>query len=191
MAIVEEQGSGTLQTEKETATAEQSTSEEKSSGGVAFLRIVLGLVVLSVWFENVTADPNFYSAEGLRGFFDWAFLSEEEGGNGGTFTFIGSLFDAIDDAGLLGLVGFAQTIMEFLIGIALVFGVATRLFSLLATAFFVGLAFTFFGGEEWFGSYILLIGAAVTVFFSWGGRTFGVDRAIAAARGDSPGKLIW
>ncbi len=176
-------------TETTESTAEN--TEERTSGGVAFLRIVLGFVVLSVWFENVTADPNFYSAEGLRGFFDWAFLSEEEGGNGGTFTFIGSLFDSIDDAGLLGVLGFAQTIVEFLIGVALVFGVFTRLFSILATAFFVGLGLTFFGGEEWFGTYILLIGAAITVFFSWGGRTFGVDRAIAAARGNSPGKLLW
>ena len=89
------------------------------------------------------------------------------------------------------MLGFAQTIVEFLIGVALVFGVFTRLFSILATAFFVGLGLTFFGGEEWFGTYILLIGAAITVFFSWGGRTFGVDRAIAAARGNSPGKLLW
>ena len=173
------------------APGEQDTVTKNSSPGVALMRIVLGLVTLSVWFSNVTDDPNFYSTAGLRGFFDWAFLSEEEGGNGGTFTFIGSLFDAIEDAGLLGVVGFAQMIIEFLIGIALVFGVATRLFSLLAIAFFVGLGFTFFGGEEWFGSYILLVGGAVTVFLSWGGRTFGIDRAIATARGDSPGKLIW
>lgn len=167
------------------------TSEETGSLGVAILRITLGVVVLLTWFSNVTQDPNFYSTEGLSGFFDWAFLSEEEGGNGGSLTFIGSLFDGIEDAGLLGLLGFAQIIMEFLIGVGLLFGVFTRFFSALGFAFFVGLFLTFFGGEEWIGTYLLLMAGAVTTFLSWGGRTLGVDRAIAAARGESPGKLLW
>ncbi len=169
----------------------EATPAEQSSVGVAFLRIILGTLILLTWFSNVTSEPNFYSAEGLRGFFDWVFLSPEEGGNGASLTFIGSLFDAIDDVGLLGLIGFAQTVMEFLIGAGLVLGIGTRFFSLLATAFFSGLFFTYFGGEEWIGTYVLLIAASITVFVSWGGRTFGIDRAIAAARGDSPGRLIW
>ncbi len=191
MSIVDEQVSETLQSERVTAAPEQSTNQEKGSAGVALLRITLGFIILATWWSNVTSDPNFYSAEGLRGFFDWVFLSAEEGGNGASFTAIGSLFDSIDDAGLLGAVGFAQTVMEFLIGVGLLFGIGTRFFSALATAFFAGLFLTYFGGEEWIGTYILLIAASITTFLSWGGRTFGVDRAIAAVRGDSPGKLIW
>ena len=76
-----------------------STDNENGSVGVAILRITLGVIILATWFSNITSDPNFYSAEGLRGFFDWVF--DEENGNGASLTFIGSLFDAIDDACLL------------------------------------------------------------------------------------------
>ena len=191
MSIVDEQVRETLQSDPVTVAPAQSTNQEKGSAGVAFLRVTLGFIILATWWSNVSSDPNFYSAEGLRGFFDWVFLSAEEGGNGASFTVIGSLFDSIDDAGLLGIVGFAQTVMEFLIGVGLLLGIGTRFFSALATLFFAGLFLTYFGGEEWIGTYILLIAASVTTFLSWGGRTFGVDRAIAAARGESPGKLLW
>lgn len=166
-----------------------STDNENGSVGVAILRITLGVIILATWFSNITSDPNFYSAEGLRGFFDWVF--DEENGNGASLTFIGSLFDAIDDAGLLGAVGFAQIIGEFLIGAALVAGVFTRFFSALAFAFFTGLFLTYFGGEEWIFTYVILMASAVTTFLSWGGRKLGVDQTIAASRGDSPGKLLW
>lgn len=175
-----------------TATAEKmSTDNESGSLGVAILRVTLGVIILATWFSNVTADPNFYSAEGLRGFFDWVFLSPEEGGNGASLTFIGSIFDGLDDAGLLGVVGLAQTVVEFLIGAALVAGVFTRLFSALSFAFFTGLFLTYFGGEEWIFTYVILMAASATIFLSWGGRKLGVDQAIAASRGDSPGKLLW
>lgn len=166
----------------------ETSSEEKSSVGVAILRITLGVLILLTWWSNVQSD--FYSADGLRGFFDWAFLSAEEGGNGSTLTVVESIIDATV-LQAPGLFGFAQTIMEFLIGLALVLGVFTRFFSALAFAFFAGLFLTYFGGEEWIGTYILLMAGAVTTFLSWGGRTFGIDRAIAAARGNSPGKLLW
>ena len=173
-----------------TATAEKmSTDSEKSSTGVAILRVTLGVIILATWFSNVTADPNFYSTEGLSGFFDWVF--DAENGNGSSLTFIGSLFDGLEDAGLLGIIGFAQIIMEFLIGAALVAGVFTRFFSALSFAFFTGLFLTYFGGHEWIFTYVILMAASVTVFLSWGGRKFGVDQAIAASRGDSPGKLLW
>ena len=50
---------------------------------------------------------------------------------------------------------------------------------------------TYFGGEEWIFTYVILMASAVTTFLSWGGRKLGVDQTIAASRGDSPGKLLW
>ncbi len=186
MSLLEER----LTEDDVTATKNATSAQETGSVGVAILRITLGVIILLTWWSNVTADPNFYSAEGLRGFFDWAFLSEEEGGNGSSLTVVESIIDATV-LQAPGFFGFAQTIMEFLIGVGLVLGIGTRFFSLLSIAFFTGLFLTYFGGEEWIGTYIILIAASVTTFLSWGGRTLGVDRVIAAARGNSPGKLIW
>ncbi len=170
------------------ASTSSSAADETGSLGVALLRITLGVLILLTWWGNVQDD--FYSADGLRGFFDWAFLSAEEGGNGSSLGFIESLIDATV-LQAPGFFGFAQTIMEFLIGAALVAGVFTRFFSALAFAFFTGLFLTYFGGEEWIGTYVILAVGAVTTFLSWGGRTLGVDRAIHAAKGDSPMKLLW
>ena len=169
-----------------------SSSAEKGSLGVAILRVVLGLIILSVWWGNVTQDPNFYSGDGIRGFFDWVFSDPESegGGNGSSLGFVESIIDATV-LQAPGFFGFAQMIVELLIGIALVVGLFTRLASGLAFAFFVGLFFTYFGGEEWIGVYIMLVVGALTVFLSWGGRMFGADQAIYAAKGDSPGKLLW
>lgn len=177
-------------TDTQVAPAEQDNVTKNSSLGVALMRITLGVIILATWWGNITADPNFYSSEGLIGFFDWAFTPAEDGGNGASLGFIEAIIDntVLQAPGFFGLV---QSIVEPLIGLGLVFGVATRLNAALAFAFFVGLFLTYFGGEEWIWTYVLLMAGAVTTFVSWGGRTLGVDRAIAAVRGDSPGKLIW
>lgn len=164
---------------------------QRHSGiGLAILRVVLGLIILATWWSNVTDDPNFYSAEGLRGFFDWVETPAEEGGNGASLGFVHSIIDntVLQAPGFFGL---AQTIMEGLMGVGLVFGVFTRLFSLLATLFFGGLFLTYFGGEEWIGTYIILSASSFAVFLGWAGRTLGLDQRIAAERGASPGTLLW
>jgi len=193
----------TVKSEKRKAAGMDTLEETESVGlkqgqlslGLAFGRVILGIVVLLVWFENIT-DPatgnalGFYSGDGIIGFFDWAFTPAEEGGNGSSLGFV----EAIIDATVLqapGFFGAAQAFVEFFIGLFLVLGVFTRGISVLALAFFVGLFFTFFGGEEWIGSYILLISGAVTVFLTFAGRHFGADRLIAAARGESPLTLLW
>jgi uncharacterized membrane protein YphA (DoxX/SURF4 family) len=158
--------------------------------GLAVLRIVVGFIILATWWSNVTDDPNFYSADGLRGFFDWVANPVEEGGNGASLGFVHSIIDntVLQAPGAFGI---AQTVMEFLIGIGLVLGAFTRLFSVLATFFFGGLFLTYFGGEEWIGTYIILSASSFTVFLGYAGRSFGIDKMIAAARGSSPGDLLW
>jgi len=140
------------------------------------------------WWGNLQDD--FYTADGLRGFFDWLFLSADEGGNGSSLGFIESIIDGTV-LQAPGLFGFLQTVMEFLIGLGLLLGVFTRLFSALAFAFFTGLFLSYFGGHEWIWTYVILMAASVTVFLSWGGRQLGVDQAIAASRGNSPLGLLW
>jgi len=163
---------------------------KQGSIGVAILRITLGVIILATWWSNVTGDPNFYSGDSLRGFFGWLFQSAEEGGNGSSLGFVESIIDSTV-LQAPGLLGFLQMVVELLIGIGLLLGVLTRLFSALAFAFFTGLFLSYFGGEEWIWTYVILMAASLTVFLNYGGRQLGVDRLIAAARGNSPLGLLW
>lgn len=168
-------------------TTNESTESDTTGLGLAILRIALGLTVLATWWGNVGDD--FYSADGLRGFFDWAFTPAEEGGNGSSLGFV----QAIIDGTVLqapGFFGFLQTIVEFLIGLGLLIGGFTRLASALAILFFAGLFLTYFGGEEWIWTYVILIAGAVAVFLGHAGRTLGVDQFLAA-RGRSPFGMLW
>jgi len=67
----------------------------------------------------------------------------------------------------------------------------TRLFSLLAAVFFFNLSLSYFGGNEWIWTYVLLLATAIAVFVGYGGRRLGVDRFLARTRGDSPFGLLW
>lgn len=160
----------------------------RGSTGVALLRITLGVIILVTWWGNLQDD--FYTADGLRLFFDWLFKSEADGGNGSSLSFIESI---IDNTVLQapGFFGFLQTVVEFLIGLGLVVGGFTRLFSALSFAFFTGLFLSYFGGGEWIWTYVILMAASLAVFMSWGGRKLGVDQGLAASRGESPGTLLW
>ena len=168
--------------------SETNNSVENGSLGVAILRVTLGIIILLTWWSNVQDD--FYSADGLEGFFNWAFQSADEGGNGSSLGFVESLIDStvLQAPGFFGLL---QTIMELLIGVGLVLGVFTRLFSALAVAFFVGLFLSYFGGHEWIWTYVILAAASLAVFVDYGGRKLGVDQALVASRGESPGNLLW
>lgn len=172
------------------ATALDTDKTNQAAHGLAILRVVIGLIILATWWSNLTDDPNFYSADGLRGFFDWVETPAEEGGNGASLGFVHSLIDntVLQAPGAFGL---AQTVMEGLIGVGLVLGLFTRFFSLLATLFFGGLFLTYFGGEEWIGTYIILSAASFTVFLGWAGRTLGLDRKLAESRGESPAGVLW
>ncbi len=164
------------------------TDSQQGTLGVAILRIVLGLTILFTWWGNISDD--FYTADGLRGFFDWVFLSAEDGGNGSSLSFIESIIDntVLRAAGFFGLL---QTIAEGLIGLGLLIGGFTRLASLLALLFFSGLFLTYFGGEEWIWTYVVLMAASLTVFLNYGGRMLGVDQLLARSRGESPLGMLW
>jgi uncharacterized membrane protein YphA (DoxX/SURF4 family) len=169
-------------------TATTETEQTQSAGlGLAILRIALGLTVLATWWGNVGDD--FYTADGLRGFFDWAFTPAEDGGNGSSLGFVESIIDGTV-LQAPGFFGFLQTVVEFLIGLGLLIGGFTRLFSFLGILFFTGLFLTYFGGEEWIWTYVILIAGAVAVFLGSAGRTLGVDQLLAA-RGRSPFGMLW
>lgn len=168
-----------------TGTARLGGSPDQRSGSVpvALLRITLGVILIVTWYDNLTGD--LYTADGLEGFLNWLFTSPEEGGNGSSLGFYESFLDSVI-APVAGPYATFQLIFELVMGIALLLGVLTRFFSLAAIAFFGSLFLGYFGGEEWIWTYVLLIMAAVTVYLGFGGRTWGVDRALVSSYGESP-----
>ena len=163
-------------------------TEQKGSLAVTIVRLSLGFTTLFTWIGNVQDD--FYDGENFAGFFNWAFTPVEEGGNGGSLTFIESLLDAT----LLQapeFFGWVLTIFELLLAVGLILGVFSRAVGIAAIAFFANLFLVHFGGEEWIWTYVLLLSSAVAVFVGWGGRYLGADQAIVKACGESPFGLIW
>ena len=105
-------------------------SGTRGSTGATILRITLGVIILVTWLENL--DKGLYTAEGLTSFLDSLFDSEN--GNGSSLTAYKSFLDAavIPVAGVYG--GF-QLVVELLMGVGLLVGGLTRLFSLIACSF--------------------------------------------------------
>jgi len=159
--------------------------DRTGSVSVALLRVTLGVIVLVTWVDNIRKD--LYTADGFEGFLDYLF--SEEGNNSG-FALYKDVLDAVVIP-LAGPVGILQAIVELAIGLGLLFGIGTRLASLLATLFFANVFFAYVGGDEWIWTYVLLVMSAVTVFLGYGGRKFGVDTYLVRAKGESPRNLVW
>ena len=159
--------------------------QHSGSTSVALLRITLGVIVLVTWVDNLRKD--LYTADGLEGFLDYLFDAE---GNNSGFGLYKDVLDAVVIP-LAGPVGVLQAVVELAIGLGLLFGIGTRLASLLASLFFVNVFLAYVGGEEWIWTYVLLVMSAVTVFLGYGGRKFGVDEHLVRTKGESPRNLVW
>lgn len=159
---------------------------EDGSVPVALLRITLGVIVLVTWFDNLGKD--LYTGDGLSGLISWLF--DEENGNGSSLGFYQSILEAVvvPNAGLFAAL---QLVVELAFGLSLLFGIFTRLGSVLAAGFFFSLFLAYVGGDEWIWTYVLLFMATVTVFLGNGGRVLGIDQWLHASRGRSPGNLLW
>ncbi|MEM8905845.1 MAG: DoxX family protein [Actinomycetota bacterium] len=166
-------------------TARSITADRSGSVPVALLRITLGVILLVAFFDNL--DKGLYSADGFEGFIDFLFSEE---GNDSALGIYESFVDAVI-VPLGGAYGWFQGIVELVIAVALIAGVATRVASLVAAIFFANLFLAYVGGEEWIWTYVLLFMSAVTVFLGWGGRKLGLDERIVRERGESPYGLIW
>ncbi|NOX31491.1 MAG: DoxX family membrane protein [Actinobacteria bacterium] len=163
----------------------ETTNALKGSVGVALLRITLGVILLVAWFDNL--DKGLYTADGFEGFMNYLF---DENGNDSSLGFYQSIIDAIVIP-LAGPYGAFQAVVELILALALIFGVGTRLASLVAVLFFGNLFLAYFGGNEWIWTYVLLLMSALTVFLGYGGRKFGVDEYLVRSKGESPRNMVW
>jgi len=163
----------------------ETANTHKGSVGVALLRITLGVILLVAWFDNL--DKGLYTADGFEGFMNYLF---DENGNNSSLGFYKSILDAVVIP-FAGPYGVFQAVIELIVALALVFGVGTRLASLVAAVFFGNLFLAYFGGSEWIWTYVLLFMSTITVFLGFGGRKLGVDEYLVRSKGDSPRNMVW
>ena len=150
---------------------------------IALLRITLGIIILATWYDNLS--KGIYSADGIRGLFDYIF--NEAGGGPGFYRAIinGTILQAPG-----AFAGF-QMVAEFLLGLALLIGLLTSIAGGGAVLFFFNLLLAYLGGNEWIWVYVLLTMSALVVTLTRSGRAFGVDQLLLAKRGNPPLGILW
>ena len=144
---------------------------------ITLLRIVLGIILLVTWKKNF--DDGLYTADGIRGLFDWLFNTNNSGPG---------WYRAIINSTVLaapGLFAGFQMIAELLLGLGLLFGGLTRVAGIAAAIFFANLYLSYLGGEEWIWTYVLLTATALVVGLARSGRSFGIDQLLLKTRGES------
>jgi uncharacterized membrane protein YphA (DoxX/SURF4 family) len=153
---------------------------------VALLRITLGVILLVTWYDNFRSG--LYTADGLVGFFNWLF--DGENGNGSSLL-VYQVFLETFIVPIAGPFAAFQMVAEFLIGLALLVGFFTRLFGLMAMFFFANLFFSYFGGNEWIWTYVLLFMSTLTITLGAAGRRWGFDSRLWQARGQAKIPILW
>ena len=118
------------------------SDSDRGSTCAMLLRVTVGVIVLATWVDNL--DKGLYTADGLTSFLDSLF--DAENGNASSLTAYKGLLDTvlIPVAGIYG--GF-QLVLELLVGLGLLLGAFTRLFSLIAAVFFFNLILVYFGAK--------------------------------------------
>jgi len=155
---------------------------------IAVLRIVLGVIILVTWWENL--QKGLYTAQGITDLLthpDWGAFT-----NGG-----GALpgYQPIIEATVLqipGAFGAFQMVAELLIGLGLLFGALTPLAGAGASFFFLNLLLTYLGNsQEWIWTYVLLFAVAVIVTLGRSGRELGIDKILLRKWGRPPLGILW
>jgi uncharacterized membrane protein YphA (DoxX/SURF4 family) len=148
---------------------------------LALLRVMVGLVILTSWFSNL--GKGFYTPDGLLNFFTHVF-PQSENPLTGYAAFINGVILPIRSV-------FApfQLIAEFTLGLALLLGGFTRLFSLAGIFFLLNTMLATFG-HDWVWSYLMPIGILGVIFLAHAGRAWGIDRLLLKRFGEH-GFLLW
>jgi uncharacterized membrane protein YphA (DoxX/SURF4 family) len=127
---------------------------------------MIGLMFLTTWFSNY--EKGFYTSDGLYNFFTNVFPQVN---NPLTWyaTFINNIILPIRDV-------FApfQLVAEFLLGLALLIGVFTPLFSLAGIFFLINTFLATFG-HDWPWAYLIPISILGVTLLTRAGRVLGLD----------------
>jgi uncharacterized membrane protein YphA (DoxX/SURF4 family) len=148
---------------------------------IALLRIMIGLVFLSTWVNNLI--EGLYTPDGLLRFFTVVF-PQGENPLGWYAAFINGVILPIR-------AGFApfQMVTEFLLGLALLVGFLTPLSSLVGI-FFLTNTLLATAGQDWYWAYLMPIGILLVVMQTRAGRSAGVDGWLCRRFGER-GRWLW
>jgi len=134
---------------------------------LAVLRIVLGLMLLSTFFENLTKGA--YSPAGYRGVIEHYIKNGQAP----------AAWKAIESAAAshARIAGPMQAVAELGMGVLLILGVATRLVGLVAGLFLFSLWLSELGAA-WPWELAMYVVVAFCVAWARAGRTWGVDAVL-------------
>jgi uncharacterized membrane protein YphA (DoxX/SURF4 family) len=150
-----------------------STRESRNELLLAGLRIMMGMIFVAVWADNLA--KGFYTPDG------WADFVQ----NYADSTRVGLYATILSDYMIpnSALFAYGQLVVEFLIfGVFLVLGVFTPVSALLAAGFQLNLLVATSGTGEWPGTYIIMFLLLVAIALGQAGRTLGVDARLARRR---------
>lgn len=145
---------------------------------LALLRVVLGVILIVTWYDNLT--KGLYTPSGFMGFIDWLSMGDAHP----LPIYQKFLVNVVSPNA--GLFGGGQRVVELLMGIALLVGAFTPLAGGAATLFFFNLFLAFLNPatEEWIWTYVLLVAASLVVALGRAGRSYGVDALLLRSRGE-------
>jgi len=153
-----------------------STRESRNELLLAGLRIMMGVIFLAVWADNLI--KGFYSPSG------WAHFVQHYADTTIVAPYATVLNNIlIPHAALFAYGQFAIELVVF--GLFLVFGVFTPVAGLLAAGFQLNLLIATSGTTDWPGTYIIMLVLLVAIALGQSGRTLGVD-ALLARRNPRP-----
>ena len=134
---------------------------------LAVLRVVLGLMILSTFFENLSKGA--YTATGYKGVIDFYI-------NKGSAPAIWKAIESVLSANAR-LVAPLQAMTELGFGLFLIAGVATRVVAAAAGAFLLSLWISELG-TSWPWELAMYVIVAFVVAWARGGRAWGVDAVL-------------
>lgn len=133
---------------------------------VALLRIMMGLMFLTTWYSNL--QKGFYTPDGLLDFFTNVFPISEN-----PLTFYSDFIENVIIP-IRHLFAPFQLVAEFLLGLSLLVGFFTPIFSL-GGIFFLINTFLLTFGHDWPWAYFMPIGILGISILTLAGRSLGVD----------------
>jgi uncharacterized membrane protein YphA (DoxX/SURF4 family) len=142
---------------------------------IAWMRIMIGLMFLTTWASNLSRG--YYTPQGLLYFFSNVYPQTENPLAWYAVFIQGIILPVRDLFAPLQLVG------EFILGLALLVGFLTPLFSLIGIFFLLNTFLATFG-HDWPWAYAMPIGLLGVIFLTRAGRALGVDAWLCRRYGE-------
>lgn len=149
------------------------TREARTGLMMACLRVLMGVIFLAVWADNLA--KGFYTPSG------WADFVQHYADT----TRVGLYADLLESVMIpnAALFAYGQLGVELIVfGLFLVLGLFTPVSALIAALFQLNLLVATSGTGEWPGTYIIMVALLLAVSLSQAGRTLGLDALLARRR---------